>query len=116
MIKSRFTLFLPALLFAVYLSAHQGALAQSTVINAPSTDVVPAKHVYLEFDFLTNYLRTGYFRKLFPLVVPDPHLGIGNTGRVVTNGSRLIPSTHEASRPFAVPSSMNSRANFSWHS
>src|ERR1044072_7743313 len=29
--------------------------AQSTVMNAPSTDVVSAKKVYLEMDFITNY-------------------------------------------------------------
>src|SRR5512132_1632875 len=29
--------------------------AQSTVMNAPSTDVVAAKKIYLEMDFITNY-------------------------------------------------------------
>ena len=75
MIKSRITLFLPALLFMIYLSAHQGVLAQSTVINAPSTDVVPAKRVYLEFDFLTDYAwqRNGSFQNYIPRAV----VGVG---------------------------------------
>lgn len=36
------------------ISIHSVA-AQSTVVNVPSTDVVPAKKVYLEFDYITNY-------------------------------------------------------------
>lgn len=31
------------------------ALGQSTILNVPSTDVVAARKVYVEFDFITNY-------------------------------------------------------------
>jgi hypothetical protein len=44
-----------ALLLAVFwLSAHPAA-AQSTIATVPSTDVVSANNVYLEFDFISHY-------------------------------------------------------------
>jgi len=47
------TLPLLALLFLFALTID--AAAQSTLMNVPSTDVVAAKKVYLEMDFITNY-------------------------------------------------------------
>lgn len=35
--------------------AHGTGMAQTSLLNAPSTDVVEAKQVYLEMDFTTNY-------------------------------------------------------------
>ena len=35
--------------------ASQSVLAQSTLVNVPSTDVVAEKKLYLEFDFVTDY-------------------------------------------------------------
>ena len=64
--RSRISLFVPALFFC--LSAALTATAQSTLLNTPSTDVVAAKKVYLEFDFLTNYAwqRQGSFQNFIP--------------------------------------------------
>src|SRR5436309_5459629 len=33
----------------------QSLAAQSAIVNAPSTDVVAAKKIYVEMDFITNY-------------------------------------------------------------
>ena len=40
------------------------ATAQSTLMNVPSTEVVPSRKVYVEMDFLTNYgwQREGAFQ------------------------------------------------------
>ena len=42
--------------------------AQSTLMNVPSTDVVPAKKIYLEMDFITNYAsqRENSFQSYIP--------------------------------------------------
>ena len=45
---------LPLIALVLCLSG-QKAIAQSTIMNAPSTDVVAAKKVFLEMDFITNY-------------------------------------------------------------
>ena len=80
--KSRFTLLLLGL---CCLSGHQIASAQSTLINVPSTDVVAAKKVYLEFDFLTNYAwqREGSFQNYIPRTV----IGVGRNVEVGANVS-----------------------------
>lgn len=60
------------LTFAVVsLVGAQAALAQTTLMNVPSTDVVPAKKVYAEMDFLTNYAwqREGSFQNYIPRTV-----------------------------------------------
>lgn len=93
-------------LSALFLLSVHTASAQSTIVTVPSTDVVADKNVYLEFDFISHYANHS----------PSSwgaYFGIGNGGSEVRKGSRLIPSTHEASRPLAVPASMKSRANFS---
>src|SRR5438477_8818506 len=47
------------------------ASAQSTIMNVPSTDVVAAKKVYVEMDFLTNYAwqRRDSFQNYIPRAV-----------------------------------------------
>ncbi len=47
------------------------ALAQTTLMNVPSTDVVAPKKVYAEMDFLTNYAwqREGSFQNYIPRTV-----------------------------------------------
>jgi hypothetical protein len=55
----RTTLVLPLLLFAALYQAN----AQTVVFNTPSTDVVPAKRVYIEADFighLDSYGKGGF--------------------------------------------------------
>ena len=98
---SRFTLISLAYLFVSCLSAHPGVMAQSTVINVASTDVVQAKHVYLEFDFLTNYAwqREGSFQNYIPRVV------VG-TGRNVEAGVN-VSYTHVAGQSLPIEAQPN---------
>ena len=81
--KSRFAL--PALLFGLCLSGQQAARAQSTLMNIPSTDVVAAKKVYVEMDFLTNYAwqREGSFQNYIPRAV----IGVGKNVEIGANVS-----------------------------
>ena len=59
--------------FALFVSILicESAMAQSTIMNIPSTDVVAAKKVYVEMDFLTNYAwqRQESFQNYIPRVV-----------------------------------------------
>lgn len=43
------------LIVLVLCIAAEGATAQSSLMNIPATDVVAAKKVYVEMDFITNY-------------------------------------------------------------
>ena len=58
-------------LVVVWIVGQPAAIAQSTIMNTPSTDVVAAKKVYLEMDFLTNYAwqREGSFQNYIPRAV-----------------------------------------------
>jgi hypothetical protein len=62
------------------------AQAQSTVMNAPSTDVVAAKKVYLEMDFITNY---GWAQpdERFANYLPRAVVGVGGNIEVGANFS-----------------------------
>lgn len=51
--------------------------AQSTVMNAPSTDVVAAKKIYLEMDFITNYAWAQGDER-FANYLPRAIVGVGN--------------------------------------
>lgn len=53
------------------LLACSSAFGQTTIMNTPSTDVVPLKKVYVEMDFLTNYAwqREGSFQNYIPRAV-----------------------------------------------
>jgi len=85
--------------FVFCLSTHQQVMAQSTVMNTPSTDVVPTKRVYLEFDFLTNYAwqREGSFQNYIPRAV----VGVGRNVEVGVNVSYTHISDGE-SQPIEV--------------
>lgn len=65
--KTRTILVLATLLTVGFLNGH-AVRAQSTIANVPSTDVVAKGHVYLEFDFVTNYAwaRESAFRTYAP--------------------------------------------------
>jgi hypothetical protein len=67
------------------LLAHGPAMAQSTLMNVPSTDVVAARKVYVEMDFLTNYAwqRQGSFQNYIPRTV----VGVGRNVEVGVNVS-----------------------------
>jgi hypothetical protein len=56
---------------ATLLLACSSALGQTAIMNVPSTDVVAAKKVYVEMDFLTNYAwqRQGSFQNYIPRAV-----------------------------------------------
>jgi len=88
-----------ASLFVVCLSAHQQAVAQSTIMNTPSTGVVEARKVYLEMDFLTNYAwqREGSFQNYIPRAV----VGVGRSVEVGVNVSITHISDGE-SQPIEV--------------
>jgi hypothetical protein len=57
------------------LLTSQDAVAQSTIFNIPSTDVVPAKKVYLEFDFLSHL--ESHEDGGFQVYVPRAVVGVG---------------------------------------
>src|SRR2546428_9622091 len=66
--KSKLTFNTLGFLFIVGVLSGHSAMSQSTLVNVPSTDVVPQKNVYLEFDFSTNYAweRKGAFQTYVP--------------------------------------------------
>lgn len=76
---------LPLLAFFFFFGLAKTATAQSTLMNVPSTDVVSAKKVYLEMDFITNYAweRTDHSENYIPRAV----LGVGKNIEVGVNVS-----------------------------
>src|SRR6185503_10332676 len=60
--------------------------AQSTVMNAPSTDIVSAKKVYLEMDFITNYAWAKGDER-FTNYLPRAVVGVGDHIEVGANVS-----------------------------
>ena len=70
-------------LFAL-LQSHM-AVAQSTLFNIPSTDVVPTKKVYLEFDFLSHF--KSHDDGGFQIYVPRAVIGVGKKVEVGVNVS-----------------------------
>jgi hypothetical protein len=62
---------LALLSIALLVLAETSVRAQSTIINAPSTQVVNEKDVYLEFDFISNYSHhyNGGFQTYLPRAV-----------------------------------------------
>jgi len=59
------------------------AVAQSTLFNVPSTDVVSKKKVYLEFDFLSHFESHGDGG--FQIYAPRAVFGIGKGVEVGVN-------------------------------
>ena len=74
---------------AVMLASLNGpaAVAQSTLFNIPSTDVVPKKKVYLEFDFLSHL--ESHEDGGFQVYVPRAVFGVGKRVEVGVNVSVL---------------------------
>src|SRR5688572_12084075 len=76
---------LPLIALILGLSGQQ-ALAQSAMMNAPSSDVVAAKKVYVEMDFITNYAwAQGDDR--FANYLPRAVVGVGGNVEVGVNFS-----------------------------
>jgi hypothetical protein len=83
--STRATLISMASLTFICLLSHHAAIAQSTLVNVPSSDVVPAKKVYLEFDFISNYAwqREAAFETYLPRAV----VGVGRNVEAGVNVS-----------------------------
>lgn len=94
--RPRLALFAPILLIVFCLADYRPAQAQSTLLNVPSTDVVAARKVYLEMDFLTNYAwqRQGSFQNYIPRVV----VGVGRNVEVGAN----VSYTHVSGESFPI--------------
>ena len=94
MSKCKRTLLSTVLLLTGALLSGGVALAQSTLVNVPSTDVVAEKKVYVEFDFVTDYAwkREGSFRTYVPRVVVGvaPNLEAG-VNIAYTDGAGVQP-------------------------
>jgi len=69
--------------FTVLLAMCGSAVSQSTLFNIPSTDVVPKKHVYLEFDFLSHF--ESHSDGGFQGYVPRGVVGIGKGTEIGLN-------------------------------
>ncbi|MBI1761782.1 MAG: hypothetical protein HYR56_10140 [Acidobacteria bacterium] len=78
---SKFALLLG--LFGLLLAVSPSALAQSTIFNIPSTDVVAKKKTYFEFDLITHLEghKDGGFQTYVPRVV----VGVGKGVEVGVN-------------------------------
>lgn len=63
----------------------QVAVSQSTIFNIPSTDVVPKKKVYVEFDFLSHF--ESHDDGGFQIYAPRAVFGIGKNVEVGVNVS-----------------------------
>lgn len=79
------------------------ALAQSTIFNIPSTDVVAKKKTYVEFDFISHLEGTnnGGFQTYVPRVV----FGVGKNVEVGVN----VAATHSA-----APATVYIQPNIKW--
>lgn len=71
------------LMFLVLLSTIFSVKAQSTLFNIPSTDVVPTKKVYVEFDFLAHL--ESYNNGGFQTYIPRAVVGVGKKFEVGVN-------------------------------
>src|SRR4029078_6905123 len=74
--------------FALLLSANSSrVVAQSTLFNIPSTDVVAKKKVYLEFDFLSHL--ESHDKGGFQAYIPRAVVGVGKRTEIGLNVSFL---------------------------
>ncbi|SRR6266545_1555 len=69
------------------LLVQSAAVAQSTLFNIPSTDVVAKKKVYLEFDFLSHF--TSHADGGFQIYAPRAVFGVGKGVEVGVNISAV---------------------------
>ncbi len=77
---------LPIWIFVVCLFAPLATRAQTTLMSVPSTDVVSARKVYVEMDFITNYAwERGDNR--FENYIPRTVIGVGKKIEVGANVS-----------------------------
>lgn len=69
--------------FAFLFIMQTNIIAQSTLFNIPSTDVVPTKKVYVEFDFLSHL--ESYGNGGFQAYIPRTVVGVGKKLEVGMN-------------------------------
>ena len=95
---------LPAFVLLSLLFLVTRAHAQSTIANAPSSDVIGEKKVYAEFDYISNYAghRDGGFQSYIPRVV----IGVGHNVEVGAN----VAYTNG----FGVPQPLEIQPNIKW--
>jgi len=102
-LKPNFTHLGITLLIALVATCGSRALAQSTIFNIPSTDVVAKKKVYFEFDFISHLEShdNGGFQTYVPRVV----VGVGKGVEVGLN---------VASTSSAAPTVVYAQPNIKW--
>src|SRR5215510_4965899 len=102
-LKPNFTYLRIALLIALVAMCGDKALAQSTIFNIPSTDVVAKKKVYFEFDFISHLEshENGGFQTYVPRVV----VGVGKGVEVGLN---------VAATSSAAPTVVYAQPNIKW--
>ena len=68
--KSESRILYLALLVAPLCLSARATVAQSTLVTIPSTDVISARKVYLEFDYISHYAshHNGGFQSYVPRV------------------------------------------------
>lgn len=92
--KLRAVMFAAVIGSAFIISLGQKAVAQSTIFNIPSTDVVAQKKVYLEFDFISHL--ESHDKGGFQTYVPRAVVGLGKGVEVGVNvaaTSSIAPTT-----------------------
>jgi hypothetical protein len=87
MLTLKRSLFISSLLVLFFVVSNREALAQSTIFNIPSTDVVSKKKTYLEFDLITHLEshEDGGFQAYIPRAV----FGLGKGFEIGANFSFL---------------------------
>ncbi|MFN2576912.1 MAG: hypothetical protein ABR607_04390 [Pyrinomonadaceae bacterium] len=92
--------------FLVSFLVQGQVVAQSTLMNVPSTDVVSTRKVYLEMDFLTNYAwqREGSFQNYIPRAV----VGVAHNVEVGAN----VSFTHVAGQQLPIEVQPNVKWQF----
>lgn len=101
--KLRRNLFNLTIVIALTAAFATAALAQSTIFNIPSTDVVAKKKTYLEFDFVSHLEShdDGGFQTYVPRVV----VGLGKGVEVGLN----VAATNSA-----APTTVYAQPNIKW--
>src|SRR5256885_13682405 len=104
---SKFKLNLPpvVLFLMLFLTGSRAARSQSTLVTAPSTDVVAEKHAYLEFDFISHYAKheDGGFQSYVPRAV----VGLGHN---IEAGVNVVYTDG-----FGVNQPLELQPNIKWH-
>jgi hypothetical protein len=72
-----------SLLLVLLCLSTRAAEAQSTLVTIPSTDVVSAKNVYLEFDYISHY--ASHHNGGFQTYEPRAAVGVGHNVEVGVN-------------------------------